>query len=331
MHGFDDILGQDSVIAHIRSAISERKVSHAYIICGESGFGKTLMAERFAAALVCTGNGERPCGSCIACMQSDSHNHPDIVYVTHEKTRIAVDDVRNQIISDIRIKPYSSEYKVYIVEDADKMNEQAQNALLKTLEEPPAYAVILLLAANTGAFLPTILSRCVTLTLKPVAPDLIRQYLIEKKEIPDYFANICASFAAGSVGKALRYASDDNFSAIRDDILDLVKRIDSMNHADINSFISGFSDSDVKKAAFPDYLNLLSLWYHDVLVFKATQDVNRLLFCEETALIRRQASEKSFAAINHILLSIEEASRRLNANVFFDSAVELLLLTMQEC
>lgn len=102
-------------------------------------------------------------------------NHPDIIYVTHEKPNvISVDNIRQQVNGDIDIKPYSGEYKIYIIDEAEKMNVQAQNALLKTLEEPPAYAVILLLATRAEAMLQTILSRCVVLNIKPVPEDLIR-------------------------------------------------------------------------------------------------------------------------------------------------------------
>ena len=110
---------------------------------------------------------------CRSCRQAEGHNQPDIIYVTHEKTAISVDDVRRQINQDIVIKPYSSRYKIYLVDEAEKMNVQAQNALLKTIEEPPGYAVLILLTTNADAFLPTVRSRCVTLRLKAVGgwPD----------------------------------------------------------------------------------------------------------------------------------------------------------------
>lgn len=117
----------------------------------------------------------------MPCLQTGtSGNHPDLIYVTHEKpASIGVDDIREQINDTIQVRPYSSYYKIYIVDEAEKMTVQAQNALLKTIEEPPAYAVILLLTTNQDAFLPTILSRCVQLKLKPLKDSVVKEYLIQ--------------------------------------------------------------------------------------------------------------------------------------------------------
>lgn len=329
MYGFNDILGQEQIKDHLTGALNENKISHAYIFSGEEGSGKKMLAERFAAALECTDDTVRPCGSCLSCMQAESGNHPDIVYVTHEKKIISVDDIRNQLVNDVAIRPYSGQYKVYIVDDAEKMNEAAQNALLKTLEEPPEYAVIILLASNTGAFLQTILSRCVVLQLKPVETDLIKAYLMDKKQLPDYVAKLCASFSCGCIGRALRYASDEQFTAIRDEVLHLVKYIDDMSVAEVTDFLNGIGESPEKKAAIDDYFDLISLWYRDVLMYKATRDVNRIVFSEDINTIRQQASIRTFENLNNIVLSIERCRKRLAANVYFDVAVELLLLALK--
>ena len=117
---------------------------------------------------------------CHSCKQALSGNHPDLIYVTHEKpASIGVDDIREQINDTIQIRPYSSYYKIYIVDEAEKMTVQAQNALLKTIEEPPSYAVIILITTNQEAFLPTILSRCVQLKLKPLKDFTVKSYLTE--------------------------------------------------------------------------------------------------------------------------------------------------------
>ena len=131
---------------------------------------------------------------CRSCIQFESGNHPDVRYVTHEKpASIGVDDVRSQISGDIMIKPYNGRYKVYIVDDAELMTPQAQNALLKTIEEPPSYAVLIFLTSSPESLLATIRSRCVLLRMKPVDKAQIRDYLIREMEIPDYRANVCAA------------------------------------------------------------------------------------------------------------------------------------------
>lgn len=134
MAGFADVLGHEQTIAHMKKAIELGKVSHAYIINGEKGSGKKLLAGIFAQTLQCQEKGTEPCMHCQSCLQAQSMNQPDIIRVTHEKPNtISVEDIRGQLNGDIQIKPYSSPYKIYIVDEAEKLSPQAQNALLKTI------------------------------------------------------------------------------------------------------------------------------------------------------------------------------------------------------
>ena len=213
MAGFKDIIGHEQIIEHLQNAITMDKVSHAYIINGPEKSGKMILAEAFATTLQCEEGGAEPCMECHSCKQAVGRNQPDILYMRHEKANtISVDDIRTQLNNDIVIKPYSSKYKVYIVDEAEKMNVQAQNALLKTIEEPPAYAVIILLTTNADRFLPTILSRCVTLNIKAVPDEKIKKYLMSHYQIPDYQAEVCVAFAQGNVGKAIALASSEGFN-----------------------------------------------------------------------------------------------------------------------
>ena len=202
MSRFDDIVGQEQLKEHLYNALTTNKISHAYIINGERSSGKEFIAKIFAMALQCENRqGIEPCHECHSCKQALSGNHPDIVFITHEKPNtISVDDIRSQINGDIAIKPYSGPKKIYIMNEGEKMTVQAQNALLKTLEEPPEYAVILILTTNVNSLLPTILSRCVLLNMKPVRDEQIKKFLMENMEIPSYKADICTAFARGNVG-----------------------------------------------------------------------------------------------------------------------------------
>ncbi len=328
MAGFKDIVGHRQIIEHLQSAIRMGKVSHAYILNGENNAGKMMLAESFAMALQCETGGEEPCMECRSCHQAKEHNQPDIIYVSHEKPNIiSVDDIRHQLNNDIVIKPYSSKYKIYIVDEAEKMNIQAQNALLKTIEEPPAYAVILLLTTNADGFLPTILSRCITLNLKTVKEDLIKEHLMKHYQIPDYQAEVCASFAQGNVGKAIKLASSDEFNELKSQALHLVKKIEDMDIYELNGLIKEIGEYKTK---IEEFFDLLTLWYRDVLYFKSTENVNNLIFKDEVYDIKKQAAKKSYSGIEAILESIETAKGRLKANVNFDLSIELLLLTMKE-
>ncbi len=328
MAGFQDIIGHNQIIDHLKNAIRMEKISHAYIFNGESSAGKMMLAEAFATALQCEAGGEEPCMNCRSCHQAAEHNQPDIIYVSHEKPNvISVDDIRHQLNNDIVIKPYSSKYKIYIVDEAEKMNPQAQNALLKTIEEPPAYAIILLLTTNADAFLPTILSRCITLSLKSVNEDLIKDFLMKKYMIPDYQADVCAAFAQGNVGKAIQLASSGEFNELKSFALSVVKKLEDMDLYELNGMLKQINEYKLKVGEF---LDLFTLWFRDVLYMKATDDVNNLIFKDEVYDIKKQAAKRSYSGIENILHGIEQTRVRLNANVNFDLVIELLLLTIKE-
>ena len=224
MVGFNNIIGHDEIIRHMKNAIKTGKVSHSYILTGEPGSGKKLMAGTFAMTLQCEAGGEEPCQKCDSCKKAMGKNHPDIIMVSHEKPGvITIDEIREQVIHDVAVKPYCSRYKIYIVPDAHLMNPQAQNALLKTIEEPPEYAVIMLLTSNIDGLLPTIRSRCVRLDLKVVDDGLIKEYLMEHLHIPDYQAEIDVSFAHGSIGRAKAAATSQEFVDMTQNAMKLLK------------------------------------------------------------------------------------------------------------
>ncbi|MFA9378537.1 MAG: ATP-binding protein [Lachnotalea sp.] len=328
MSGFNDIIGHTQVIEHLKSAIKLDKISHAYIINGEAGAGKKLLASTFAMTLQCeTGNSE-PCGKCKSCIQAINSNQPDIIWLSHEKPgSIGVDDIRVQLNNDIDIKPYSSKYKIYIINEADKLTIQAQNALLKTLEEPPAYAVIMLLTNNYEALLTTILSRCVTLSLKSVEDERIKTYLMEMKHIPDYKANISVAFAQGNVGRAIKLASTVEFDELKEDTFSMLRNMDDMEMYEVIEYIKKIAEN---KLEINDYLELITMWFRDVLLFKATNDVNHLVFRDNISDIKKQANKRSYNGIEIVIDAIDKAKIRLKANVNFELVMELLLLTIKE-
>ena len=191
---------------------------------GEKGAGKKTVAEAFAAALQCESSQDRPCGVCHSCRQAAGGNHPDIITVTHEKlTSIGVEDVRSSLWGICRSGLIMGRYKVYIVPEAEKLTVQAQNALLKTIEEPPSYAVVLLLTDNEQILLDTIRSRCVLLQMKPVPDEQVKEYLMEHIQVPDYQADICVAFAQGNIGKAVRLASSEDFNLIKASAMHLIR------------------------------------------------------------------------------------------------------------
>ena len=328
MATFADIVGQEQLKEHLQNAISMNKVSHAYIINGERSSGKEFVAKIFAMTLQCEKGGTEPCGECHSCKQAMSNNQPDIIFISHEKPgSIGVEDIRGQINNDIGIKPYSSPRKVYIMNEGEKMTVQAQNALLKTLEEPPEYAVIISLTTNVDSLLPTILSRCVVLNMKPVEDALVKKYLMTELQVPDYKANICVAFARGNVGKAKLLANSEEFEKVKDEAVTLVKHINEMETHEVVKAIKKISEY---KLDVNDYLDILSIWYRDVLLYKATRDMNGLIFRDEFQQISKMADRSTYEGIETIVNALQQAKRRLDANVNFDLTMELLLLTIKE-
>ena len=328
MGSFKDVVGHKDILKYISSAVENNRVSHAYILNGERGSGKKMLANLFAMTLLCETGDNEPCGKCHSCKQAESGNHPDIIRVTHEKPNsISVDDIRTQVNNTVDIKPYQGPYKVYIIPQADMMTPQAQNAILKTIEEPPSYAVFLLLTENAETLLPTINSRCVMLKLRNIKDTLIKKYLMENLEIPDYKADMCTAFAQGNMGRAIMLANSDHFNEIREEAVQLLKHISEMK---LNEIVAAVKNISVYKLEITDYLDIIMIWYRDVLLYKATKEIDKVVFKDQLQSIKEQARKSSYEGIELILESLEKAKARLKANVNFDLVMELLFLTIKE-
>ena len=328
MVGFNNVIGHEEIIRHLQNAIKTGKISHSYIFAGEPGSGKRLLAGIYAMTLQCEAGGENACGKCESCKRAIGKNHPDIIMVKHEKPNtISIDEIREQVVNDVDIKPYSSSHKIYIIPDAEIMTPQAQNALLKTIEEPPEYAVIMLLTSNIDGLLPTIRSRCVRLDLKVVDDGMVKKYLMEHLHIPDYQAEIDASFAHGSIGKAKEAATSQEFADITQKALKILKYADSMEVYELTEAIKNLSS---EKQNINDYLDIFQFWFRDVLMFKATREIDNLVFKQEINYIREQASQRSYENLEKILEALDKTKVRLRANVNTELALELLFLTIRE-
>lgn len=328
MLSFRDIIGHEQIKEHFNNAIKTHKVSHAYILAGEAGMGRKSLANAFALTLLCEQGRIEPCMECHACRQVLSGSHPDLIYVGHEKPgSIGVDDIRKQINDTIMVRPYSSSYKIYIVDEAEKMTVQAQNALLKTIEEPPSYAVIILLTTNQEAFLPTILSRCIQLKLKPLRDSVVKSYLMEKMHIEEADADVYAAFARGNLGKAITIASSEEFKLLHQELLHLLKHIHDMDISELLDYIRKLKEDNLD---IYECLDFMQMWYRDVLLYKVTKDINLMIFKDEYRVINEISKNSAYDGLEKILEAIDKARVRLDANVNMELAMELMLLVMKE-
>lgn len=327
MFSFSEIVGHEQIKEHMQAAIRDKKPFHAYLFQGEEGVGKEALARTFAAGLQCRSeSADKPCKECVSCRQMESGNQPDVIWVTREKASLGVDEIREQLCNTMDIKPFSSPYKIYLVPEAEKMTEAAQNALLKTIEEPPEYGIVILMTSNISALLPTIQSRCLTMEFRPLSTAVVESYVKEHCQVPDYQARASAAFAQGNLGKAMRYAKSEDFIERKDHIISLLRHVEQM---DLSEMLAVIKDLGTRKDEVRDYIDLMVLWYRDVLLFKATKDINQLLFQDEASYISREASHRSYEKIEEILQAFEKAKVRLRANVNFDITMELMLLTLK--
>lgn len=327
MFSFSEIVGHEQIKEHMQAAIRDKKPFHAYLFQGEEGVGKEALARTFAAGLQCQSeSADKPCKECVSCRQMESGNQPDVIWVTREKASLGVDEIREQLCNTMDIKPFSSPYKIYLVPEAEKMTEAAQNALLKTIEEPPEYGIVILMTSNISALLPTIQSRCLTMEFRPLSTAVVESYVKEHCQVPDYQARASAAFAQGNLGKAMRYAKSEDFIERKDHIISLLRHVEQM---DLSEMLAVIKDLGTRKDEVRDYIDLMVLWYRDVLLFKATKDINQLLFQDGASYISREASHRSYEKIEEILQAFEKAKVRLRANVNFDITMELMLLTLK--
>ncbi|MGN0244287.1 MAG: ATP-binding protein [Lachnospiraceae bacterium] len=266
---------------HLSRAIQLNKINHAYIFVGDLASELRDMAEYFAKCLQCTAYNQEPCDMCQSCLQVTTGNHPDILYLHPEKeTSIGVDDIRSQINDSMITKPYQSRYKVYVVENAHKMTAQAQNALLKTLEEPPSYGVIILLTNNAKILLPTIRSRCVILNF---------DFVDEQRKIE----------------------TDEGYRDLRQHCYSTLDRIPDMSVEDIMAAVKEIAEY---KPRIMEYLDCMLCWFRDALVAKeqgenseiSYQKMNKNIMAVENARERISANVNLELTLQLLLFTIKE-------------------------
>ena len=173
----------------------------------------------------------------------------------------------------------------------------------------------------------TIQSRCVLLNMRPVRDELVQKYLMEQLQVPDYRAKLCTAFARGNIGQAKLLASSEDFDRVREEAVTLLKYMNEMEITELTAAVRKITEYQLDVT---DYLDIISVWYRDVLMFKAMNDANHLIFREEIQYIKRVADRSSYEGLEKILDALEKAKARLRANVSFELTMELLFLTIQE-
>lgn len=334
MAEINEILGNERIKEHFITAVRHKKISHAYIMEGDKGSGKKMLADAFAKILQCESRegtaSVEACGICESCIQMEHHDHPDVIWVSHEKPGvISVGEIREQIVNTVDIMPYKGPYKIYIIDEAEKMNAAAQNAILKTIEEPPEYAVIFLLTTNRGAFLDTILSRCILLATRPVSGIAVEKYLIDKCNVSKEEAEFAAGFSLGNIGKAEAIVSSEEFRELKDLTLSVLRYIHEIESYEIADKVKEYKKY---KNRIDDFFDIFLMWFRDIMLLKADNSVNeeaakkKIIFKNEYAYLKKQVNKLDLEAIDYIINRIRRARMRIKSNVNFDATLELLIV-----
>lgn len=325
MYTFEEIRGNTPLVEQLRRSAASGRSSHAYLFLGGAGTGKRLIANTFAKALQCEGE-KRPCDSCKSCHAFNHGNHPDVIYFQPLKNgkTYTIEDVREQLLETVDLKPFQYEKKIYIIEKADTLNIQSQNALLKTLEEPPAHAVFLLLAERAEAFLPTILSRVVVMKIRPLSAETIADYLMQAGHLAEE-SHILSAYAQGRIGQALELVEDEGFREMRQDILGKLEVLPSMSEGDaylLAKDLEGYKN-DLR------FLDIMELWYRDLLTAKSLREEGYLIQRDKKDAIFRAAKEPA-ALLAKKAAAVRTARMRLAQNANFRLTMEVMLMDLKE-
>ena len=325
MYTFEEIRGNTPLVEQLRRSAASGRSSHAYLFLGGAGAGKRLIANTFAKALQCEGE-KRPCDSCKSCHAFNHGNHPDVIYFQPLKNgkTYTIEDVREQLLETVDLKPFQYEKKIYIIEKADTLNIQSQNALLKTLEEPPAHAVFLLLAERAEAFLPTILSRVVVMKIRPLSAETIADYLMQAGHLAEE-SHILSAYAQGRIGQALELVEDEGFREMRQDILGKLEALPSMSEGEaylLAKDLEGYKN-DLR------FLDIMELWYRDLLTAKSLREEGYLIQRDKKDAIVRAAKEPA-ALLAKKSASVRTARIRMAQNANFRLKIEVMLMDLKE-
>ena len=280
---FSSILGQPRAVAALKTALSSGQLHHACLFGGPDGVGKELTAVTLAQAANCERSGGDACGECASCRRIAGRNHPDMVWVMPEAEQIARRlagraDFSGTPSKDIRIaqiralqsrlsfKPLEAKIRFIFICGADAMNPQAQNALLKTLEEPPPATVLILISAAPGQLLPTIRSRCLKLDFAPLPSAVIEEKLRRDKELTPEMARLCARLSYGSLSAAL--SLDTKALAKRSSQLERLAALDS---GDVSGALRFAEELSSEKGAAETAMALFETWYRDVSMLASSE------------------------------------------------------------
>lgn len=297
---FESIYGNQPIKKMLLNSICTHNLLHSYLFLGPDGIGKSCFAKEFAKMILCMNTTDATnCTSCKSCLEFDSQNHPDFMIVAPDDGKsIKIEQIR-YLQEKISEKPIISEHKVYIIDDCGSMTKEAQNCLLKTLEEPPEYAILILILSNESKLLNTIKSRCTKIVFHKLNTQEMKDFFASQGN-ESFLSDSILKMSDGSIGKALLLQKDLSF------------------YQEVDTILSSFETKDIA-----------DIWNDSDILYKSKDSIGHLLEYMNVILMDRLLKTQELKYVNAIEV-IEATKNRLDSNANFDMSIDTLLLQLWE-
>ena len=306
---FDKIIGQSFAKKYLSYSIKKDKINHAYLFEGIDGVGKSTFAKEFAKYLLKTEHIE---------------NSPDYINIEPQGASIKIAQIRN-LQTDVIIKPHG-DYKIYVINNAEKMTMESQNALLKTLEEPPIYVIIILITNNKNSLLDTIKSRCDIVKFLPIPLVELKTYL-EDRGIDEKKASMLSTFSRGSISKALELSESSDFMIMREDIQNNIQTILEKNVVEVLELPNKY---DKYKDNIIEVLDITINYFRDIMMIKENIDKDMIINIDKITYLQNMSKKINYSQVSKIIDIIEETKKKLRSNCNFNLSVQVMALNIYE-
>ena len=306
---FEKIKGQNFAKKYLTNSIKSNMVSHAYMFEGPNGIGKNTMARELAAILL---------------EMENLFNSPDYIEIKPDGNSIKIAQIR-KLQSDILVKPYKS-YKIYVIDEAQKMTVEAQNALLKTLEEPPKYAIIILITDNKESLLDTIKSRCEIIKFTPIPMQEVASYLT-MNGIDSKRASLLANFSRGSMKKAIELSESEEFHLMREEVQ---KYVETFLNGNLIEIMDIQSSKEKYKDQITNVLDLLINYFRDIMMVKENVDNSMIINLDRLIFVKNMSNKTTYSQLSKIIDIIEETKNKLRSNCNFNISIQVMTLNIYE-
>jgi DNA polymerase-3 subunit delta' len=334
MKAFQQVIGHEEIKIYFEKSLKANKIGHSYIFEGPKGVGRKLVTKAFSKMLLCENKEDagdtsdianKPCGHCKGCMMLEKETHPDYIVVPKDTKVTKIDTIREKLVKNMEVKPYQAPYKVVVIEDADSLTIEGQNAMLKTIEEPPSYGITILITTNKAKLLPTIVSRCITLRFTPLTPTEVESYLAHKDVSPQNKA-IYKQFSGGSIGVLEELMKDGVFMEKRQRAISYREQLEKADLMQLYDLVKEFTEN---KEEIEEILEFWILWQRDLAVTK-TKSSQNLYYPDYQSMLLGNASKLTYNKISMDLELIQKAKGEIDQNIYTTFIIENLFLKLKE-